>query len=141
MSCPSVIMQQRPYEPAGLRAASSYKAVASACPEGSAILTERRASALAPFRHGHRNDVVRRQVAWEDLVIAVLLPLPHANRAAQVLACILWIGRPIEIRKFDSAAVREVANRKIECKCKLAHFVRLVGLRLRKHLGEQRPSG
>src|SRR2546423_2221927 len=75
---------------------------------------QRDASPLVPRRQRHHDRLVRGERLREHLVVAVLLPLPDADRRAQVAAGVLRLGRPVVVGELDAAAVDQAALRQIE---------------------------
>src|SRR6266566_8086755 len=98
-------------------------------------------SALVPGRQRHHDRLVRGERLREHLVVAVLLPLPDADRRAQIAARVLRLRRPVVVGELDAAAVDQAAFRQVELERDLAQLGRLEGLGFRQHLGEQRPDG
>src|SRR5262245_23043831 len=90
-SCPTVVI------------GPAQDATATSGPRGTAAARGSMASALAPVRQRHHDRLGRRELLREDLVVAGLLPLPHADRGAQVLPCILRIDRPVVVGELDAA--------------------------------------
>src|SRR5262245_8784525 len=101
-SCPTVVI------------GPAQGAAATRGPRGNAAAREGMASALAPVRQRHHDRLGGRELLREDLVVAGLLPLPHADRGAQVLAGVLRIDRPIVVGELDAAAVRQAALGPVE---------------------------
>src|SRR6476620_11898388 len=69
--------------------------------------------ALRPIRQWDHCDLVGSQILWVDLASGQVLPLPNANRGADVLTCILRVVRHIEIGEFQTAAIDQAAGRKV----------------------------
>src|SRR5262249_16252363 len=117
-SCPTVVI------------GPAQDAAATRGPRGNAAAREGMGSARAPVRQGRPDRPGRRELLREDLVVAGLLPLPHADRGAQVLAGVLRIDRPIVVGELDAAAVREATLGQVELERDVAQLRRLVRLGL-----------
>src|ERR671936_2823644 len=100
----------------------------------------RRKLALRPIRQRDHCDLVGSQILWIDLSSGQVLPLPDANRGADVLACILWIVRQIEIRELQTAAINQAAGRKVHRQGGGPHVVGRNRFGLRQDVVEQRPE-
>src|ERR1700753_1858750 len=90
--------------------------------------------------HRHLGGFVGCEARRGDLFIAAFGPLPNTNRCAQILAGVLWVILPVKVGEFDAAAVDQRALREIQLEGNIAQLVRLIGLGLRKDLGEERPD-
>src|ERR1700760_4315684 len=77
------------------------------------LSSSRQRLALRPIRQRDHCDLVGSQILWIDLASRQVLPLPNANRGAEVLTCILRIVRQIEIRELQTAAIDQAAGRKV----------------------------
>src|SRR5947209_13563385 len=112
---------------------TSWISVTSAAPD------RRLALALIPGWQRHGDWLPRGERLRENLPRALVLPLPYADRGAQVLTGVFPVAIPIEIGELDAAAVDQRAVRQVERQCDIAKFGRFHRFCLRQDLGEQEP--
>src|SRR5260221_12541502 len=94
------------------------------------LYAQRDGSPFVPGRHRHHARLIRGERLREYLVVAVLLPLPDADRGAQVAARVLRLHCPVVVGELDAAAVDQAAFRQVELERDLAQLGGLEGFGL-----------